>query len=42
VVRLNGVDFIPAMIVLFGISEVIRNVIGGEIAYLIVGAEKKN
>jgi putative tricarboxylic transport membrane protein len=30
---LNGVDFIPAMIGLFGVSEVIRSVMGGELAY---------
>ena len=30
---LNGVDFIPAMIGLFGVSEVIRNVMEGELAF---------
>ena len=30
---LNGVDFIPAMIGLFGVSEVIRSVMEGELAY---------
>ena len=30
---LNGVNFIPAMIGLFGVSEVIRSVMGGELAY---------
>ncbi|HSB04838.1 MAG TPA: tripartite tricarboxylate transporter permease, partial [Thermodesulfobacteriota bacterium] len=30
---LNGVDFIPAMIGLFGVSEVIRSVMQGELAY---------
>jgi TctA family transporter len=30
---LNGVNFIPAMIGLFGVSEVIRNVMGGQIAF---------
>jgi len=30
---LNGVNFIPAMIGLFGISEVIRSVMQGELAY---------
>ena len=30
---LNGVDFIPAMIGLFGVSEVFRSVIEGELAY---------
>jgi TctA family transporter len=30
---LNGVDFIPAMIGLFGVSEVIRSVMAGELAY---------
>jgi TctA family transporter len=33
---LNGVDFIPAMIGLFGVSEVIRSVMEGELAYPIV------
>ena len=39
---LNGVDFIPAMIGLFGVSEVIRSVMQGELAYPIarVRAEK--
>lgn len=30
---LNGVDFIPAMIGVFGISEVLRNVLEGEMSY---------
>ncbi len=30
---LNGINFIPAMIGLFGVSEVIRNVLKAEIAY---------
>jgi TctA family transporter len=30
---LNGVDFIPAMIGVFGISEVLRNVLQGEMSY---------
>jgi putative tricarboxylic transport membrane protein len=30
---LNGVNFIPAMIGIFGFSEVLRNVMGGELAY---------
>ncbi len=30
---LNGVDFIPAMIGVFGVSEVLRNVLGGEMSY---------
>ena len=30
---LNGVDFIPAMIGVFGVSEVLRNVLAGEMAY---------
>src|SRR4030066_775690 len=30
---LNGVDFIPAMIGLFGVSEVIRSVMEGELTY---------
>src|SRR4030042_1344749 len=33
---LNGVDFIPAMIGLFGVSEVIRSVMEGELTYPIV------
>jgi TctA family transporter len=39
---LNGVNFIPAMIGLFGVSEVIRSVMQGELAYPIarVRAEK--
>jgi len=39
---LNGVNFIPAMIGLFGVSEVIRSVIQGELSYPIarVRAEK--
>lgn len=39
---LNGVNFIPAMIGLFGVSEVIRSVTQGELAYPIarVRAEK--
>jgi TctA family transporter len=39
---LNGVNFIPAMIGLFGVSEVIRSVMEGELAYPIarVRAEK--
>jgi TctA family transporter len=40
--HLNGVNFIPAMIGLFGVSEVIRSVMQGELAYPIarVRAEK--
>jgi len=30
---LNGINFIPAMIGIFGVSEVLRNVMGGELAY---------
>jgi putative tricarboxylic transport membrane protein len=30
---LNGVDFIPAMIGVFGVSEVLRNVLAGEMSY---------
>jgi TctA family transporter len=30
---LNGVDFIPAMIGVFGVSEVLRNVLEGEMSY---------
>jgi len=30
---LNGINFIPAMIGVFGISEVLRNVLAGEMAY---------
>jgi TctA family transporter len=39
---LNGVNFIPAMIGLFGVSEVVRSVMQGELAYPIarVRAEK--
>ena len=33
---LNGVDFIPAMIGLFGVSEVFRSVMEGELTYPIV------
>ncbi len=30
---LNGVDFIPAMVGVFGVSEVLRNVLQGEMSY---------
>jgi putative tricarboxylic transport membrane protein len=38
---LNGVDFIPAMIGLFGVSEVIRSVVEGELAYPIARVQTK-
>src|SRR5512139_4282777 len=38
---LNGVDFIPAMIGLFGVSEVIRSVMEGELAYPITRVRTK-
>jgi TctA family transporter len=38
---LNGVNFIPTMIGLFGVSEVIRNVLQGEIGYPIVSVKVK-
>ena len=38
---LNGVDFIPAMIGLFGVSEVIRSVVEGELAYPIARVQTR-
>ncbi|RPJ02475.1 MAG: C4-dicarboxylate ABC transporter permease, partial [Deltaproteobacteria bacterium] len=38
---LNGVDFIPAMIGLFGVSEVFRSVMEGELAYPIARVQTR-
>jgi putative tricarboxylic transport membrane protein len=38
---LNGVNFIPAMIGLFGVSEVIRNTLQGQMAYPVVSDRAK-
>lgn len=39
---LNGIDFIPAMIGLFGVAEVIRNVLGGDIDFKPVKIKAEN
>jgi TctA family transporter len=39
---LNGIDFIPAMIGLFGVAEVIRNVLGGEVKFKPVKVKAEN
>lgn len=39
---LNGVDFIPAMIGLFGVSEILRNMAGAHLKYPITSVKAEN